>query len=195
MVTSRLPRRDRRALFADLLSVFPAGRLVDLGTGPGTFAIIAADLGWQVTAVDVRTERWPEDERVTWIQDDVRHQAFEEFDVVACLGVFYHLTCADQVALLTRCSGRPMIIDTHLDHGEHAHQLSDRITQGEGYEGRLYREPGALTSSWENEQSFWPTLASFHTMLFRSGYSTVLTVEPWVTGDRTFFLTLPRSTP
>ncbi len=75
-----------------------------------------------------------------------------------------------------------MIIDTHLDHGEHAHRLSDCVTQGDGYEGRLYREPGALTSSWENKKSFWPTLASFHKMLSRSGYSTVLTVEPWVTG-------------
>ncbi len=76
-----------------MLSLFPAGRLIDLGTGHGNLAIVAADLGWQVTGVDARTERWPDDERVTWIQGDIRHQASEEFDVVACLGVFYHLTC------------------------------------------------------------------------------------------------------
>lgn len=184
------PQR-RRTLFADLLSPFPTGRLIDLGTGHGNFAVLAADLGWQVTAVDARMERWPQDDRVTWVHGDIREQKFEDFDVVACLGVFYHLTCADQEALLTACAGRPMIIDTHLDHGEHAHKLSERVSQGDGYEGRLYREPGALTSSWHNKHSFWPTLASFHTMLSRHGYSTVLTAEPWVTGDRTFFLALP----
>lgn len=186
--------RTRREDFLQLLGLFPAGLLIDLGTGHGGFARAAADVGWQVTAVDARTERWPDDDRVTWVKGDIRNQEFDRFDVVACLGVFYHLTCEDQVSLLARCAGRPMIIDTHLDHGQHEHTLSDRVTQGDGYEGRFYREPKALTSAWENPRSFWPTLEAFHRMFAESGFCTVLTVEPWTTGDRTFFLALPTPT-
>ncbi len=140
MDPSARPRPNRQALFSQLLSLLLTGRLIDLGTGHGTFAVLAADLGWEVTAVDARTERWPDDRRVTWVQGDIRAQKFEEFDVVACLA------CSTTFTVRSR----------------------------------------------ENKHSFWPTLASFHTMLARSGYSTVLTVEPWVTGDRTFFLALPR---
>ena len=63
--------------------------------------------------------------------------------------------------------------------------------EGDGYEGRYYREPGALTSSWGNKRSFWPTLETFHRMLEETGHGPVLPVTPWVTGDRTFFLVLP----
>jgi len=179
------------ARFEQLLRLFPPGRLVDLGTGHGWFARKSADHGWRVTAVDARTERWPQDDRVSWVQQDVREHDLSPYDLILCLGLFYHLTVDDQLALLDRCSGTPVIIDTHLDHGRHAHPLSDRVTQGDGYEGRLYREPGRATSSWANSESFWPTLASFQRMLVERGYSTILTAEPWITGDRTFFVALP----
>lgn len=83
-----------------------------------------------------------------------------------------------------------MIIDTHLDHGQHEHELSDPVTQ-DGFDGRLYSEPGKTTSSWGNPRSFWPTLDSFLRMLREHGFYPVLTVEPWVQPDRTFFLALP----
>ena len=57
----------RIALFTDLLGRFPAGRLVDLGTGHGIFARVAADLGWDVTGVDARDERFPADPRISWL--------------------------------------------------------------------------------------------------------------------------------
>jgi hypothetical protein len=181
---------DRLKRFEQLLGLFPPGHLVDLGTGHGLFAKKSADMGWRVTAVDARTERWPQDSRITWVQQDVREHDLAPYDLILCLGVFYHLTCQDQLALLDRAAGRPMIIDTHVDHGRHAHPLSERVEQ-EGFEGRLYREPGRSTSSWINEQSFWPTLESFRRMLRESGYSTLLISEPWITGDRTFFVALP----
>lgn len=182
---------DRVERFERLLRLFTLGRLVDLGTGHGVFAQRAADLGWDVTAIDARSERWPDDDRVTWVKGDIREHDLERYDLIACLGVFYHLTCDDQLSLLSRSAGTPMIIDTHLDHGEHEHSLSDPVTEGDGYAGRHYSEPFALTSAWGNRHSFWPTLASFQRMLARHGYDTVLTVEPWSTGDRTFFVALP----
>jgi hypothetical protein len=114
-----------------------------------------------------------------------------DFDLILCLGLFYHLTNRDQLALIERAAGRPMIIDTHLDHGVHEHSVSERSRSAEGFEGCWYEEPNTLTSSWGNAASFWPTLASFHEMLALQGFRTVLAVDPWVTSDRTFFVAIP----
>lgn len=173
-----------------ILGLVEPGRLIDLATGHGLYATLAADLGWKVTAVDARTERWPDDPRVEWIQADVREVDLEPYDVILCLGIFYHLTDGDQLALLARAD-RPMLIDTHLDHGTHEHSLSERVTTPDGYEGRWYAERSGPKASWGNDASFWPTLDSFHRMCETSGFATVLTLEPWYMGDRTLFLALP----
>ncbi|CAN5764939.1 hypothetical protein BH24ACT15_BH24ACT15_27100 [soil metagenome] len=180
----------RKNAFDQLLGLFPVGACVDLGAGHGAFSRQAAEKGWQVTAVDARSERMPDDPRITWTQADIRDVDMAPFDVVACLGLFDHLTLDDQLDLIRRCAGKPMIIDTHIDTGGSTHSLSDRREVG-GYEGRMYNEPGKTTSSWKNPQSFWPTLPSFHRMLDDNGFGTVLTLEPWYLPDRTFFLALP----
>lgn len=180
----------RQQTFNRLLRLFEPGRLVDLGAGHGIFSRIAANEGWRVVAVDARTDRWPDDDRISWVQDDVRNHNLRPYDLIACLGLFYHLTCVDQIDLIKRSAGRPIIIDTHLDHGEHTHVVSERMVNEFGYEGVLYKEPGKTTSSWGNPESFWPTHESFMRMLTDNGYATVLTVEPWKS-DRTFFVALP----
>ncbi len=182
----------RQSAFGQMLGLFPTGTCIDLGAGHGAFSRQAADLGWQVTAVDARSDRTPEDPRITWVQSDVRDIDLAAFDLVACLGLFYHLTLDDQLDLIRRCAGRPMIIDTHIDTGAGTHELSDRV-EVDGYEGRMYREPGKTTSSWKNAQSFWPTLPAFHRMLDDNDFPTVLTLEPWYLPDRTFFLALSDS--
>lgn len=184
-------KRARRRAFTQLVGLFPPGHLVDLGAGHGRFSRYAADLGWQVTAVDARTDRFPDDPRPRWVEADVRTVDLAAYDLVLCLGLFYHLDLDDQLDLLARAAGRPMIIDTHLDHGTHEHELSERQSPREGYTGRFYREPRALTSAVGNRASFWPTLPTFHRMLHEAGFPTVLTLEPWIRGDRTFFLALP----
>ncbi len=182
-----LKRSDR---IRRVIGMFPPGRLVDLGAGHGGYARLAADLGWQVTAVDARTERFPENDSdaIEWRQSDIRDVDLEPYDLVLCLGVFYHLTVDDQIDLLSRCR-TTIVIDTHVDHGVHDHHLSERVTMA-GYEGRLYQEHGETTSSWGNDQSFWPTLESFHRMLNDWGFPLVLTMEPWLSGDRTVFVAL-----
>ena len=97
----------RRPLFINLLSLFEPGKVVDLGAGHGGFSIHAADLGWEVTAVDARTERWKKDERITWVQQDVREHDLSGYDLICCLGLFYHLTVEDQLDFLRRAAGRP----------------------------------------------------------------------------------------
>ena len=177
----------RKAVFRRLLKFFQPGTCVDLGTGHGLFAIEAANIGWKVTGVDARSERFPSDSRIVWERRDIRKVDLRRFDVILCLGLFYHLSLKDQLDLLKRCGGKPVILDTHVDEGSHDHKLSARV-QDQGYKGRLYREPGLTTSSWGNTQSFWPTKESLYLMLGNVGYDVILAVEPWITNDRTFFL-------
>jgi methyltransferase family protein len=191
---SREARAQRRfQIFDALLRQLPTGRLVDLGAGHGAFSLRAADAGWDVTAVDARDTRFPDDPRVTWVHEDVREFEIAGFDVVACLGLFYHLTLDDQLRLLGATSGTPLILDTHVATPSPTHPLSRPVTI-DGYRGRMYSESGweeRATASWRNDASFWPRPRALYRMLAEHGYGTVLAASPWITTDRTFFLCLP----
>jgi SAM-dependent methyltransferase len=184
------------ALFLQILERFPPGRLVDLGAGHGWFARLAADAGWEATAVDARDERFTEDDRVRWVEQDVREFPLEGFDVVCCLGLWYHLTLEDQLNLARRAGGSPLMIDTHYalasdaDHHKNMQSLTPMMSQ-QGYEGRLYGEQDFQdrnTASFGNLSSFWPTESSLRRELKESGYDIVETFDPPVTLDRRFFL-------
>jgi predicted RNA methylase len=181
----------RFRLFDTMLAQFTPGRLVDLGAGHGKFSLRAARAGWEVTAVDARTERFPEDPRVTWVHEDVRTVSLEGYDLIVCLGLFYHLTIDDQLSLLDRAAGTPMILDTHVGVPNSTFPLSE-VTVQRGYRGRMYQERDleAHTASWENTESFWPVPKAQQRMLTERGY-VVLTATPWYLPDRTFFLCLP----
>lgn len=197
MSESSLTNARRMMVFDAVLGMFPPGRLVDLGAGHGLFSKRAADAGWQVTAVDARTERFPADDRITWKQSDVRDTDLSGYDLILCLGLYYHLTLDDQIDLVRRASGTPLVIDTHLDVGVTSakHNLSDRRVV-DGYEGRLYTEvPDTTMSSWKNDLSFWPTPASFYRLLAEHGYHVVLPAEPPQLVDRRFYVALPTPSP
>jgi hypothetical protein len=197
------------AEFVTALSRFPVGHLVDLGAGHGIFSRIAADLGWQVTAVDARDLRFPNDTRVRWVTSDVRdfdgYEGPEGSDggtggtggtVVACLGLWYHLTLADQLALVRRIAPRPLILDTHVaradpaDHVVHRTKLSQLVQDGV-HEGRLYSESGnasQATASWGNTSSFWPTPQTLQHQLADAGYDLVRRLLPPVAPDREYLV-------
>jgi hypothetical protein len=184
----------RIAWFRQMLGTFPVGTLIDLGSGHGKFAQVAADLGWKVTAQDGRGDRFPTDDRITWEVGDVRDVDVTGFDVIACLGLWYHLTLDDQLGLLAKTRGTPMILDTHVanDRGS-MYPLSEVVTQ-HGYEGRLYHEPDQAihsTASLGNDESFWPRPKALYQMLGDHGYD-VMTAMPFYWRTRTFFLCLPR---
>lgn len=182
----------RFKLFDTLLAQFPPGKLVDLGAGHGKFSLRAAEAGWEVTAVDARTERFPDGSPdIRWLEQDVREVDLAGYDLILCLGLFYHLTIHDQLSLLDRAKGAPIMLDTHVGVEDEVFRLSDIVVR-EGYRGRLYQERNlaAPTSSWENTESFWPTPRALQRMLGERGY-VVLTVTPWYRTSRTFFLCLP----
>ncbi|WP_205474589.1 bifunctional 2-polyprenyl-6-hydroxyphenol methylase/3-demethylubiquinol 3-O-methyltransferase UbiG [Nocardioides sp. SYSU D00038] len=183
--------------FRRMLGHVEPGRMIDLGAGHGKFAIDAADRGWKVTAHDARGDRFPVDDRITWEVGDVRDVDLGGYDLIACLGLFYHLTLDDQLSLLDRASGTPLILDTHVANGARSpmdHKLSEVVTV-QGYAGVHYREPDQAkhsTASWGNEHSFWPRPQALFRMLEERGYD-VLVARPFYLPTRTFFLCLPEN--
>lgn len=184
----------RMRYFDTMLAWFKPRRVIDLGAGHGAFSIRAADAGWDVTAVDARTVRFPEDPRISWVHEDVRESDLSGYDLILNLGLFYHLTLSDQVSLLDRSAGTPMILDTHVGiAGDTAYSLSDIVTL-DGHEGRLYSEEGIQhdpRSSFGNLSSFWPTPDTLLRMLGERGWDVY--TAPYYLSSRTFFLCIPRT--
>lgn len=186
------PQADRIAIFKSILKPFSPGRLVDLGAGHGKFSVAAQELGWAVTAVDARTVRMPMTEGIEWIESDVRDFDPSSYDCICVLGLFYHLTLEDQLALLGKCAGTLTILDTHV-----AGRVDVSLA---GYKGHYFEEvPGATVqernaspaASWGNETSFWPTEESFIRMARDRGFSQVSAVSPPHAKNRTFYVLYP----
>lgn len=178
--------------FERLLSLFPPGKLIDLGSGHGKLAIRAARLGWNAVAIDARTERFPVTDAVEFRNIDVRDVSLTGYDLILCLGLFYHLTLDDQRSLLQRCAGTPLIIDTHMAVGtSRMDDLLSEMVEVDGLQGRWFKEGTDARSSWGNEHAFWPTPESLGTMLRDVGYGVVLESTPWVMSNRRFFVALP----
>ena len=196
MVTQQV-NDTRFRIFDTMLGWFSPGHLVDLGAGHGLYSIRAADAGWKVTAIDARTVRFPEDPRITWLHEDVRNTSLEGYDLIVNLGLFYHLTLDDQLFLLDRAAGTPMILDTHVATKQpKGYGLSEPVRQ-RGYSGRLYSEANKQdrpTASWGNLDSFWPTPAALRRMLEERDWD-VYTLTPYYLPTRTFFLCQPRGLP
>lgn len=184
---------NREAVMRELLALFPPGRLVDLACGTGIYAIAAHEMGWQVTAVDVRTVRMPMTPGITWVEQDIRETDVSGYDVILLMGLLYHLELADQLDLLRRCSGAVTILDTHH---------SNRPTHVEGgYAGHTFHElpesreaelATTPTAAWRNLTAFWATQPDLVRMLHDCGFETVLALVPPSIPDRTFYLCLPR---
>ena len=207
--THALPEPDesinRLQIFRSLVTPLKPGRMLDLGSGPGTFSLAAARLGWEVTAVDARTARTPDPEAekdpdraalirsVRWVEADVREFPIRggEYDLICILGIMHHLTVDDHVKLLSRCSDTLTLL---------AARVAPEIAATEGpYEGQYHREKGetrqerdkVLTASWGNEVSFHHTEESLLRLVRDCGYGKVMPMRPPHSPNYTFYLCLP----
>ena len=172
---------ERTDVFRALLEPLAPGRLLDLATGHGSFALTALDMGWEVTAVDARDDRLPSSDDVDWIQADVRDFDVSGYDAIAVLGLLYHLELSDQRELLKRCAPTLTIIDTHVS-------LRPKAAVG-AYLGHYFDEYPGPRSSWGNAESFWLTEDSLYRLLLDCGFGAILKVLPYQTRpDRTFFV-------
>jgi SAM-dependent methyltransferase len=183
----------RVGVFRDLLALFPPGRVLDLGCGTGLFSVAAMEMGWKATAVDARSERMLMTPGIDWVQHDVRTYDVTGFDVIALIGLLYHLELPDQLDLLRRCSGTVTILDTH-------HSNRPTMTES-GYAGHTFHElpeekadqlAATPTAAWGNLTAFWATQPDLARMLHDAGFVRVLALIPWNLPDRTFYLCLPK---
>ncbi|MDQ6437375.1 methyltransferase domain-containing protein [Mesorhizobium sp. LHD-90] len=197
----QLPLRLRtfRWLLSETWPQAKGKRLLDLGAGPGLFARIASRHGFSVTAVDARMP-WTaadieagqssagsgpvfEDDEFLFIQKDLRDvDDLSGFDVIACIGVLYHLPFADQRDLLARCAARAMVIDTEIyDASRIPESEASRFrpaTVAGGYSGAFCREQGQVYSSHGDALSFWFDQDSILRFFADAGCSRVTMVEP-----------------
>lgn len=179
-----------RHLLSTQLPGSSSRKLLDLGSGPGHFARIASRSGFDVTAVDAR-DPWTltgqsasaASREYRFLRGDLRDITdFGDFDIVAMIGVLYHLTFEDQLALLRRCTGRTVIIDTELFDeaalpADRTHRFTRRVTT-EGYAGADCTEVNAVYSSHGNPSSFWFEEASLLRCLADLGRSRITIVDP-----------------
>ena len=192
-------------VFHSLVFPLKPGKMLDLGTGAGTFSLIAARLGWEVTAVDARTVRMPDPDSekdpgrvdlirsVRWVEADVRGFPVPEgeYDLICIFGLLHHLELDAQIKLLKRCSNTLTFL---------AVRVVDRVVLTEGSdEGSNYREPGETReerdrvpwASWGNEASFKHTEESLLRLFQDSGYAQVMIMRPPFERNYTFYVCLP----
>src|SRR5215208_6911947 len=176
-----------------------------LGTGAGTISLIAARLGWEVTAVDARTVRTPDPETekvpdraelirsVRWVESDVREFPIPrgEYDLICISGILHHLELDAQIKLLRRCSDTLTLLAVRVVAG---------VVESEGpYKGRNYREPGKTReerdrvpwASWGNETSFYHTEESLLRLFQDSGYTQTMVMRPPFERNYTFYVCMP----
>lgn len=197
--------KHRVEVLRDVLTRVPAGRFIDLGAGHGILSRLACDLGWTVTSLDARTDRFPADllGRVAFRHASVDSDEWSgsEFDLIGCLGLYYHLTFEMQDRLLARCERRPVFLDTHIgtdDRTEWTSSLRGWQTI-DGIQGQVFPEPSVdddrkqnhLLASFENADSFWPTVEGLRVHAGRHGYESVYElVHPHAGAQRSCFLLL-----
>jgi len=169
-------------------------KILDLACLEGMYAIECGRQGAQAVGIEAREQHLAKASfardalglsNVHFIQDDVRNLSLEKhgtFDVVLCLGIFYHLDAADLVPFLCRmhdvCSGF-VLIDTHIAlEAEESFEYD-----GVPYEGKYYNEHDhGMTqeerkrrgwTSLDNDRSFWFTRESLVRALSHAGFTSV----------------------
>ena len=173
-------------------------RVLDLGCLEGIYGLEFAQHGAEVVAIEAREAslekaRFAKDvlglDNIMFIQDDVRNLSVEKygrFDVVLCLGIFYHLNVPDVFQFTERvfevCQ-RVAIIDTHI--GLNANK--SHLYKGQTYYGWTFTEHPhdateeeklrSLWASLDNETSFWFTRPSLFNLLARTGFTSVHTCQ------------------
>jgi hypothetical protein len=191
----------RGAVFEQLLGDGNGRKLLDLGAGPCQFARRAVRLGWQVTAVDGRTERLPDDlTGIDFIQQDVRTFDVTGYDTIAILGLLYHLPLEDQQKLLASCAGSRVILETQTHTVGYvppaAQPWGNEVLVIDGLSGVMFPEGTNPMASLDNPTSFWLTHESLLEVIARCGFASATVVEPAhhsKYGTRRFYVLEPKT--
>lgn len=207
-VPHALPAPDsklKKGRFSEsILAPLTPGRLLDVGAGKGNVSLTAAGLGWQVTAVNADTLRLPERDEaadpdlnvlldsITFVQADVRQLNIgqDAYDLISITGL-HELDVPDQVALVRKCAGTPLLIDARI--------ASEQIDVFGDYRGMLSQDhseareerDGGEDASSRNASAFVHTEESLVRLLRDCGYPIVLQARPPYRQEYTFYFALP----
>jgi len=160
--------------------------VVDLGCGGMAMTRRYRDRGFDVTAVDIRTERNEDKDLrgIKFVQQDIRETDLTGFDVISHLGLLYHMTLDDQIDMFTRIpKGTITILETQIFEPNTVTPKGkprlSKAKQGE-YWGALWEEPGndVATASWNNDTSFWHAPKSLYRMFRKTGFKAAMPIEP-----------------
>ena len=170
-------------------------RVLDLACLEGMYGLELALHGAQVVGIEGREAnlakaRFVRDvyglgDRVEFVCDDVRHlsrETYGEFDVVLCLGIFYHLDAPDVFHFMDAIGDvcqRLAIVDTHVSQtAEACHFHGDLELWGRNYqehdsdaspEERLK----VLWASLDNPNSFWLTRPALYNLMGHVGFGSI----------------------
>ncbi len=199
-----LPEPDgamhKASSFRTLLAPFRAGRLLDINSEKRNFPITGAHLGWQVTALNTRTltddsaDDPPEVAAllatITWQNGDVAEFPItrDAFDMIVIHDLNHRHTLDQQLSLVRRCAGTPLIVDARIASG--------RVVDIGRYQGRYLADApdGAPESAIPlQETHFMHTEESLIHLLRDCGFPLVMISRPPHRQDMAFYLALPKN--
>lgn len=199
-----LPEPDgamhKASSFRTLLAPFRAGRLLDINSEKRNFPTTSAHLGWQVTALNSRTpvddaaDDPPEIaallETIHWKHGDVAEFpiARGDFDMIVIHDLNHRHSLDQQLALVRRCAGTPVIVDARIASG--------RVIDAGGYQGRyLVDDSSESTNATVSppDVPFMHTEESLVRLLRDCGFPLVMIARPPHRQDMAFYLALPRN--
>jgi len=170
--------RVRVAQIRQLARGFLPCKIIDLGCGTGEIAWKLHQDGAQVLAVDWTAERVIEQAKPFFVQTDATILQPDEFDLIVCAGLLYHLSIDQQQQIAKNWKGKPVILDTHFSRQPDV-QMGDFFGQ--------YREPSWSTKT---QSPFVHTIPSLR-KLFAGHY--VIEAFGRTTPDRQTMLLVPKS--
>jgi len=172
--------------------------LIDVGCLEGGYTLEFAKMGIISVGLEVRESNFEKccflaDSFKTlplkFIKDDCWNiEKYGKYDIVFVNGLLYHLDNPNKfIGILANVCKDLLILDTNVSNEDKKirldNQLSD-IFEHEGMLGRWYKEfedkdiknDKAHLSSWENKQSFWPTIPSLLKSLKDAGFTDLVDI-------------------
>lgn len=173
-----------------LLKYGYAGKLLDIATGHGKYALLASDLGFNVTAFDARPDRIPEDnDHIRWKIANLKYFDYSGYSTINCLGILYHLPLHEQIILLKKINYTLVILDTHY--------VFKATRVQDGFSGKIYTEADKLESltgrpmaSFDELKAFWHTEPSLYTLFDKCNFNVI--DKAYISDDRNFYVLSPK---
>jgi SAM-dependent methyltransferase len=159
-------------------------RALDLACLEGLYGLELALRGASVVAVEGRESNLAKARfagealgvrNIEFVRDDVRNlrrERYGTFDLVLCIGIFYHLDAPDVFrfaeSIADVCT-RIAIVDTHVATASRR----TYVHKGRVYRGRHFREDDTPWAAIGNRRSVWLTRSSLYELLQEVGFTSV----------------------